>query len=675
MMNQILAFFLTFLIAFAPFQGLAAPKTTLRQFFAQPENLLPNPGAENATASWEVTGSGTLVLDTTTPLDDSASLVWDPSAAGEFLRLKVGALPIKEGQKGLLCEASAKVKWLTGTTGDIKIQLRDGTNTLQEVDIPVTTSQTPSKIVRALVSCPNMGNLEWRMESFADATAVTIDRGHLGSSLIEATVGTAELIASKKLTTTGCIFSTTATGLIEFTVPDTDCNVTPEGRSDTVQLPQIEILNAPPGRYKVTFSGALHCAPGNPNTECNANIFEDVSSVSIGAGIQQNASSSDSASHYASTTHGFYTQTMSGDVRFQVRTGLSAGTGTASIECDLGDQRSCIMTIERYPLDSEQAVLLSEANGWHIDANMGGANASLGTASVTTYTEITNASLDLVLNPGSATVEIACASGTASTGLTCSVDESVGIAFVIPYAGTYKVCSEFSHVGDHDTAGVNSDLNAIFQLAETSNTSSTILQEGHSKIGAGVHTGATNSDVDLVFSPVHVCGDFEFLSSGQKTIRLMYEQFALGISGSDLSIDRSGTNGQRDMRWSVQPISQNFPMPVILDTVVSPGSGARVRHYSAYIQSAAGTPSILHQTGDWLTSVTDNGVGLSTINILAGKFAVAYSCSCSTSGGGWSACQGTASGAPLLTAFSVQTYTGDPPVTTDARYEIICTGQ
>ena len=49
---------------------------------------------------------------------------------------------------------------------------------------------------------------------------------------------------------------------------------------------------------------------------------------------------------------------------------------------------------------------------------------------------------------------------------------------------------------------------------------------------------------------------------------------------------------------------------------------------SAYIDSTSGTPSITTEHGNWIDSITDNGVGNHTINVTSGIFSSAPICTC-----------------------------------------------
>lgn len=185
-------------------------------------------------------------------------------------------------------------------------------------------------------------------------------------------------------------------------------------------------------------------------------------------------------------------------------------------------------------------------NTFFVSANIAGANPSLGTSAQTAYTGITNSSLTLTNNTGSVTAQIACAGTTASSGTTCTAaDESLGVAFTIASTGTYKACAS----GAVTLGGATGSM-VTFQIVETPNTAQTISTEGNGRI----HLQNSAANAGQVTLPFEVCGIFVFGSTGQKTLRLFYEQNAVGAAPL-IYADASGTDGQRDLLWTVYRIA------------------------------------------------------------------------------------------------------------------------
>lgn len=251
----------------------------------------------------------------------------------------------------------------------------------------------------------------------------------------------------------------------------------------------------------------------------------------------------------------------------------------------------------------QDIAISNEQMNWYVDANIGGANAA-GSANQSSYVEFTNSSLDLVINSskGSSGAEIACASGTASTGLTCSSNESVGIAFTPPMPGRYKVCFDFT--GNHNS------IAAAFQIAETSNISSAILVEGGTRVSGNLPT--LNGSI-----PYSVCGNFSFSDTSKRTIRLMYES----QSGTAINVisDRSSSLGQNDIHVTVENITFGQNRPFLTgDQVTSPGAVKPVKYVATV--TSAGVVTEMPGT-DWINGncpVTSTNVF--TCTLVAGKF-------------------------------------------------------
>lgn len=104
-------------------------------------------------------------------------------------------------------------------------------------------------------------------------------------------------------------------------------------------------------------------------------------------------------------------------------------------------------------------------------------------------------------------------------------------------------------------------------------------------------------------------------------------------------------------------------------SVVSPGT---VRITSAYITYSAGTPTVTRQDGSWISSLTDNGTGDTTINVAGGTFSVAPNCTANA--------QDTTSArllnfAAATTTSAIRTVTFNGASTAgDYNYYIICVG-
>jgi hypothetical protein len=188
--------------------------------------------------------------------------------------------------------------------------------------------------------------------------------------------------------------------------------------------------------------------------------------------------------------------------------------------------------------------IIQSKNPWKVDANIGGANPTLTVSNIATYTEITDAGLDMVQNSGSVAVQIPCSTTNSSSGLTCSAgSESLGVVFTMPSAGSVMACVSFSH----NYGGGAGDTG--FEVVETPNNAQTITQESNSRIMSGTNNASGFT------SPYRLCGVLTFSTVGQKTLRLMREQSFPSGTINLVIADRSGSVGQRDIHWEVYPLN------------------------------------------------------------------------------------------------------------------------
>jgi len=260
---------------------------------------------------------------------------------------------------------------------------------------------------------------------------------------------------------------------------------------------------------------------------------------------------------------------------------------------------------------------------WKVDADIGGANPSLGTANVSSYTGIENGSLTLTNNSGTGTIaaQIGCSSTNAPSGTTCSAgNESVSVSFTP--LGTFPqdvlACASFTHNG---TTGATGTVESTFQIVETATNAQTILQEGKTRIASKM--GVASSDNS---APFRLCGTFTFTSPGQKMLRLMYEQnVSATLSASVLLADQNASVGQRDIHWEVYPLSYNTPAPILVGGVTSANSTGGERSERAKLNCDSGS-AITSQSGNWISSIGNISSGSCVVTLTTGMFSEAPAC-------------------------------------------------
>lgn len=239
-------------------------------------------------------------------------------------------------------------------------------------------------------------------------------------------------------------------------------------------------------------------------------------------------------------------------------------TATVNSNLVIGDALSTVgqrdIHWEVYPIDQQMPMPSIIGNSWYINANISGANPSLGVAAVTAYTEIIDAGLTMTPISGSAAVGIMCSSTNAATAPTTSTStcaagsESLGANFALPEPGVYEVCVQASWLGIVDTA---EQVHSTFEIIETPTNAQTLTLEGGTRTQLGVDgmTIATGTDQGS-YQILNTCSLFNWKSASAGTIkgvRLMYEQSVSGSPDvSQISMDANTNNGQRDLNIRVR---------------------------------------------------------------------------------------------------------------------------
>lgn len=336
-------------------------------------------------------------------------------------------------------------------------------------------------------------------------------------------------------------------------------------------LPKQTINNLPAGKYRVKF--LFEYSMGGSSAPAFS-VYDGTSYCSSPV-----VGSSDNSQSNFMALECIFNYTTSGTRNFELHGGSNGAFSITLNNLRTSPSVGMKFVLEYFPSDSLTA-LVPEAQDWIIDANIGGANPSLGSTAQTSYIGIEDTALDLVLNTGSASAQIGCSSTNSPSGLTCAAgSESVSIAWTPPAVGWYEVCFEGSHAFAGNASG---DANVTFQVIETPVNAQTISTEGRSKINSRM-TGVQ------VHHPLSVCGTFYASSISQKVHRLMYEQsITATVSLNALVADRSASLGQRDIRVTVKPVLLAFNRPYLTGDQVTTPTGSKFK-ICPYSYGGAGT--------------------------------------------------------------------------------------
>lgn len=509
------------LIMLFPALVSAQLKETSRQEMSK-VNLLGsyNPGFENGLARWTYTGSSTLTLDTNVKYG-AASAIWDASATDEYL--KTFAVSLNDGQKGNSCMWGLYYKWPSGTAGDVKIQVYDGsTNLLAEKDITVTDTWIYDYVA---FNCPNAATtIQGWLTSTADAAAVTLDQAWLGDQNNLVDVSQVEVVANAYYApTANCsAWNVASTSLSDFAT-DADCPaitvISSSYAVDTTDnnLPDIDFDSLPPGIYSVYATATL--TTGGANRTIRLAISDGTDDMGITSYESALNDIDDSVN-----VSGIFTYTSAGARNFKLRGSISAGT--LSLINDATNYR-LNFTVYRYPLASEKAVSLDTQGmlwqGRHAaDCAFARSNVAYGEFNVDstcTFTEVVNQNF-----------------GTVTSKVSGS-DKLPGIVITPRKSGYFYLCGKPVVTKGSATAS------SAYRL-----TDGTIIYDESEHHADGGDEAESSRLCGLVYGNV----------GAPKTIYFEGKASASGI------ILGAYVGETQSIGWTIFPITQNFPQAVAI---------------------------------------------------------------------------------------------------------------
>jgi hypothetical protein len=585
-------------------------------------NLLTddNGDFEAGDTAWTESG-GTFSIETTNPLFGVGSGKWDSSASSQTLISNLKT--IEKGMVGRTCLAEMVYKWPSGVAADLSFQVLDASDVvILTNDLTPTTGDNVVKTQRNF-DCGVLGS-QYRiriLSNVANPAEIIIDNAFIGSDSNSVSISQTTLAGSSDfLGTATCTQTRTSTTFGPFTGsaacpgPTIVTQKIGQWLTTDVDLPRQTINNLPPGTYVAQFTVASFMsssatsgfAINDGTTTCN--------------GMQGETSAASGAS---TTVSCVFEYSSSGNRSFELYGASSASTINLS-SLTVTPNLSTKFNLYRYPTSPAEAITL-ETSGYFAEAEISGSSVSMGLTTDGSFSEVANSALTLVPKSG-ASLEIPCSTTNPSTGTTCAAgNESMGIVFNAPYAGTYDVCTQFTHQIRVDSGSDN--ITADMKLVETPNNAQTILQERASQ-RSRISWGVVGDYISV--KTITMCGVFTFGSSGKKTIRLFEQTNAASSpSNNDVFIDANTMP-----TWSVKAITQQMPAPVFtsLQNNVKSGGDMRIEHvtFGGAVENTnvcSASPCTMYRNSSGITSVTRGGTGIYNLNFGAGVFSSAPTCS------------------------------------------------
>lgn len=591
--------------------------------FVEHKNILTNPGFENGLSSWTASG-GTFAVATsgTNLLTGKASVTWDSSSASQTLTSTAVAIP--NGLKGKSGYAKCSILTPSGTATHT-IQAYDGSSILASSTITSNTSPVNSGVSFIF---PSSGNIQLRLVSVAsDEPSITLDDCYLG----EAT----NILQTQEFS------SMTSAGTITIgaiTTPPTKGTIVVDKhlyRKEGQFLYVYYEYEHNGGTPAVGSGNYLFSLPTGYTINTNLVTLTTVTTTFAWRNclgfFLYNAGGGNQAELCAvpySTTQFRLIGLIGGsnNILGSVAGGFNSTNVHLGgwIKVPVNELSSSVTAIKPDMTAGSWSGYHDNTCSWAVTNTSYAAFAADATC---VFTERTNQNF-----------------GTVTSALSGS-DKLPGITFTPKRAGRYFICANTAVRG---TSNVPEALQ---------------LTDGTTVVAEWGQRGQSNSTSEA--NAVSLCGIYVASDTSAKTV------YFLGKSSSgSLTMDRGLAN--TSLGWTIFQIDQAFPMPAIANGVISSSSG-RVKIASARINNS-GTPAVAQQDGAWISSLTDNGTGDTTINVAASVFSAAPNCTCTTyNTADPVTCTIDSTTSISSTAVRVQTYTAGGSVG-DVAFSIICVG-
>jgi hypothetical protein len=580
------------------------------------------------TAEWTAS-AGVFTAETTSPGFGTTSGKWDAGAASQ--NLDSSLVTVIPGLEGRQCVAQWQYKLATGSTGDLKAQVLNSTSVvLAEKDITVSTIWAEDFLI---FSCPTTNSIRVRFTSTADAGEFLVDDVHLGSDILSVNVGSAEFVGSVLYNASANCQWDTTTAVAD--IIDNDCtNRVLHGEAlapSSNYLIGTKFASLPAGVYYVIAKFTAQAVTAD--STCLYQIHDGTSGTKEGGAtlIWANDTSGTSDRRHVTFSGTFEYNTEQTNVDFRVRGGRVNGSGTCRVEGELTWQSAISLSVYRFPTTAQSAVTYdTSALGW-----------SGYHSTDCEWTTTSNSYVD-PSDDGSCTF---AQTKNLNFGSVATYGASKpGIVFTPKRTGTYFVCA---NVHAYNTTAANI---ADYRLTDGTN----VIGEQGVRASSGIPR-----------VHVSICGLLPINSISSTSLRIEMRDTGAGTTvigggGSPHAID-----------WTIFPISQQFPMPVINNSVTTPYS-AGLKITTAFITNNAGVPSVGSQFGNWIDSVDDDGVGDYGINFVAGTFSQSPNCFLQVQSSSWAVAR--INEGPNLAGFDSVVFISNTAAAFDGDYMVMCIG-
>ena len=574
-----------------------------------PRNIMENPGFERSTTKWTASG-GTFATTTTAANVGTGTAAGAWDSSAAAQTLTSSAVTIPAGMFGSNASMSCRIQTPSGTATHNIIAF-DGTTELTSTAVPSSTSYT---VVTTNFVMPSSGTIAVRLKSVnANEPNINID---------DCIIGLAENIGSSQIDVPMVSYTPTFTGL----GTPTGISCQHGRRSDHA------IIRCTATSGTITATSVTVTLPTGLTVDTNK---VSASNTIVGTLIFNASGANGTSTIYAvggASTLGFGLQNATNN------TGVSATNGTVWASTSLFSFYADVPITQYNEQTSYRADTYALSwSGYHTTASATWSRTN------TAYGDPTNTGTPVLTERTNRNF------GTVVT----NASNLPGITFTPPRSGRYYVCGS----PNMRTSGA-ANLAAGFRLWDGTTT---------------ITEGQISMELNGLVSQIALCGIYNAASGSSVDITLQSK-----VSANSVVID--GSNSSSSIEWSIFALDQGFPAPVLVGSVTSNSSvGERLERISfggatEGTNVCTSTPcTIYRQSGSWVTSVTRNSTGIYTVNVAAGIFSSAPTCTMSV-GGVVSDAFGFVAAASTTSSVVVKTASNGSFTATDGSVTLTCMG-
>jgi hypothetical protein len=599
-----LKLFKWFLMAGVVFAAVTEPDKML---LSPSRNIIYNGGFEQGPAGWTASGGTFSTTNTAANVGfGNRAGAWLGSASSQTLRSQLVAVP--PGLYGRNGVASCLIQVPSGAATHL-LQVTDGTNIYGSQS--VTSLPTYSRTILNFIF-PSSGSLALQLQTVASSEPqIYIDDCFIqpADAINLSQVSQAAFVGQIYFTQTGqpgnfYYPGTSLTDATEYNFTNSPTIVGNVSQASQIGgITQYGIhWTGGPGVYQANFQFAINyagCSSGGDGmgmeiVDENNNIVGQNFQQFLGASGQNQIPFANLKATWTYTTggtHDWHMKVQSGNCSYITITNSIGYNGNTEV-------------VLNYSPGPQQLAFNPQTAAWFVDAYYGGFAAS-------TFTGYYPGGQALTVSPGSLPAQVPCSSTNPPQTSNCSSGTSQsGISFNIPAPGAIEVCYQ---VYFQLSAGTSQNVYVFSNVDWTANSDdSVVVQAGTSQVLDQNNFDATGSS-QHGSSPT-VCQTFVIPTSGQVTFRAK-QQFNVPDA---LSVGVA--------HWTARPITQNIPMPILVNSVVSTYPGVIHQEAAICVCNSASSGQPCSDGGRFIAYQTWFSTGYCQINFAPGLFSQTPSC-------------------------------------------------